>query len=178
MTGLADGFAALMQIRRTLILIQRECSLHALTGHWSADGLQCLFSSHMTPLTSLPNLHSASWTSFLPTHTPIRDRDTYCVFLWCSDWTGVVPPTKSPKVCRCLKQTGLWHLEWAGIDQLWLTNWDWQGHVLQSLSTYWTKHINGGRELMQHRLLLSDLNISDPGTWSVSVCRPFKSTAT
>lgn len=60
-----------------------------LTGHRSANGLQCLFSSHMTPLASLPNLHSVSWTSFLSLHTPYMWlRYTLCFPLrqWLNCW--------------------------------------------------------------------------------------------
>lgn len=97
--------AALMQSSTTTkendIFIQRECSLYALTGLRSADGLQCLFSSHMTPLASSPNLHSASWTGFLSTLTPLCDWDVVCVH-----FEAVIAPSVCwcYKVCRCFSQ--------------------------------------------------------------------------
>lgn len=102
MTGLADmaetkraavasmhvvqvSFAALMQSIGTpkeeqSFSFKGSVVLYAFPGPRSANGLQCLFSSHMTPLASLPNLHSASWASFLPPHTPTCDGDSLCVF--------------------------------------------------------------------------------------------------
>lgn len=173
-----------------LYFIQSESSLCVWTGHRSANGLQCLFSSHMTPLASLPNLDSASWTSFLPPHTPTCDWDTYCVFLWSADWTVPVSPTQSLKVWRCSrreKQTDLWHLEWAGVKQLWLTNCVplYFFHDMQSLWKYATvriirlsrieeKHSNRGWDLMKHRLLVGDFRMSHPGTWTESICRAVK----
>lgn len=138
-----------------MIFIQRECSLYAFTGHRSANGLQCLFSSHMTPLASLPNLHSASWTSSPSPHTPTCDWETNTAFsfeavielCWCRR-------LKSPRVRRCF-----WKERNKQVFDIWsgqvLDNCDWptvslsffqfvrRGHVLES--TYRMTHVSGGR---------------------------------
>lgn len=167
----------------TFIFIQREFSLHALTGRRSADGQQCLFSSHMTPLASLCPLSQFNKLPFF-WHPFMWLR---YIFLWNSDLTVVVLTTESPKVCRCLKsqcrcfleRTGLWHLEWAGVNwpavslsffhthhahtQYVRTCRCWQGHLLESL-------VHLLNETHQWRLGLDETcfywEISNPRTWT------------
>lgn len=152
------AFKAKYRIEKDVYFIQSECGLYALTGHRSANAQQCLFNSHMTPVAALPNLRSASWKGFLLL-TPLHgDWDTGCVCLWCSDWAVVVLAIGVFR--ERSKQVRLWHLEWAGVKQLWLTNCVplllsrtpcWEEHLLES--AYWIKHINGGWGIMQHSTL-------------------------
>lgn len=94
-----------------------------LTGHRSANGLQCLFSSHMTPLASLPNLHSVSWTSFLSPHTPymwLRYTLGFPLRQWLNCWCYQRKVSERVGVFLTEEQTGFWHLESAGVKQVWL----------------------------------------------------------
>lgn len=103
----------------------KERSCWVLTGHRSANGLQCLFSSHMTPLASLPNLHSVSWTSFLSPRTPymwLRYTPCFPLRQWLNCWCYQRKVSERVGVFLTEDQTGLWHLELASVKQLWLTN--------------------------------------------------------